>query len=258
MKLRNKTAIITGAGRGIGLATAKKFAREGARLVLNDINPESVETAADEISKAHHKAISVPGDIGSPRVSALVAKRAVEAFEGIDILVNNAGISRIVPFLETSQEIWENTLRTNLTAPFLMCKAVIPTMLVQGSGSIINVGSVAGKQGTDWYAAYCASKAGLIGLTQSLAHEFASEQIRVNAICPGIVATPMWEEMVGDYARKKGISPEEVAEYVTGRIPLNRLCTVEDVAELVLYLASDEGGYMTGQAILLTGGLVMA
>lgn len=257
MKLRNKAAIITGAGRGIGLAIAKTFAREGVRLVLNDVNPESVEAAADEISKAHHKAISVPGDVGTARVAALIARRAVEAFDGIDILVNNAGVSRIVPFLETSQELWEKTLRTNLTAAFLMCKAVIPTMLGQGSGSIINIGSVAGKQGTDWYAAYCASKAGLTGLTQSLAREFAGKQIRINAICPGVVATPMWEEMVGDYARKKGISPEEVAEYVTGRIPLNRLCTVEDVAELVLYLASDDAGYITGQAISLTGGLVM-
>lgn len=257
MKLRNKAAIITGAGRGIGLAIAKTFAREGVRLVLNDVNPESVEAAADEISKSHHKAISVPGDAGTARVAALIARQAMEAFDGIDILVNNAGVSRIVPFLETSQEIWEKTLRTNLTAAFLMCKAVIPTMLGQGNGSIIHVGSVAGKQGTDWYAAYCASKAGLIGLTQSLAREFAGKQIRINAICPGVVATPMWEEMVGDYSRKKGISPEEVAEYVTGRIPLNRLCTVEDVAELVLYLASDDAGYMTGQAISLTGGLVM-
>lgn len=257
MRLKNKTAVITGAGRGIGLAIARKFAHEGARLVLNDINPESVEDAAEEISKAHRKAISVPGDVGDPGVATSIAERAVEAFEGINILVNNAGASKIVPFLETSQEVWENTLRTNLTAAFLMCKAVVPTMLGQGSGTIINVGSVAGKQGTDWYAVYCASKAGLIGLTQSLAREFAGRQIRVNAICPGIVATPMWEEMLADYARKKGISPEEVAEYVTGRIPLNRLCTVEDVAELALYLASGDAGYITGQAISLTGGLVM-
>ncbi|MDP2898204.1 MAG: SDR family NAD(P)-dependent oxidoreductase [bacterium] len=257
MKLKNKTAVITGAGRGIGLAIAKKFAHEGARLVLNDINPESVEAAAEEISKAHRKAISVAGDVGDPTVAASIAERAVEAFEGIDILVNNAGVSEIVPFLETSQETWETTLRTNLTAAFLMCKAVIPTMLERGGGSIVNIGSVAGKQGTDQYTAYCASKAGLIGLTQSLAREFASRQIRINAICPGIVATPMWEEMAGDYATKKGIPPEEVAEYITGRIPLNRLCTVEDVAELALYLASDEAGYMTGQAISLTGGLVM-
>jgi len=257
MKLKEKTVIITGAGRGIGLAIAKRFAEEGASLALNDINAQSVESAASEINRGHRKVICVAGDVGEPSVAAAIVEQAIEAFKSIDILVNNAGISKIVPFLETTEEIWNSTLRTNLTAVFLMCKAVIAVMLDQCEGRIINIGSVAGKQGTDCYAAYCASKAGLIGLTQSLAREFAGKQIRVNAICPGIVPTPMWEEMAEDYARKKGISPEEVAQYVTKRIPLNRLCTVEDVAELALFLATDDSMCITGQAIPLSGGLVM-
>jgi NAD(P)-dependent dehydrogenase (short-subunit alcohol dehydrogenase family) len=257
MKLENKTAIITGAGRGIGLAIARRFAQEGAAVVLNDINAENADRAAAEVSKGDLAAVCVPGDVGDASVAASIVDRAMEAFDGVDILVNNAGVSKVVPFLETSEGLWNATLRTNLTGAFLMCKAVIPVMLEKGEGVIINIGSVAGKQGTDSYAAYCASKAGLIGLTQSLAREFAGRQIRVNAICPGIVPTPMWEEMAEDYARKKGIAPEEVAEYVTKRIPLNRLCTVEDVAELALFLASNESSYITGQAIPLSGGLVM-
>ncbi len=257
MKLKDRTAIITGAGRGIGLAIARRFAGEGAALVLNDINQGTLEGAASEINLGHRHAICVPGDVGDASVAAAIVKQATEAFESIDILVNNAGISKIVPFLETSEETWNTTLRTNLTGVFLMCKAALPVMIEGGGGQIINIGSVAGNQGTDCYAAYCASKAGLIGLTQSLAREFAGRQVRVNALCPGIVPTPMWEEMTKDYAAKKGIALEEVPDYVTKRIPLNRLCTVDDVAELALFLASDASGYITGQAIPLSGGLLM-
>ncbi len=258
MKLKDRAAIITGAGGGIGLAIAKRFAREGARLALNDIREEAASAAVREIEHLRGKAIFVPGDVGESSAASEIVERTVAAFGSVNILVNNAGISKILPFLETTEEVWERTLQTNLTGAFLMCKAAVPVMLAHGGGTIINIGSLAGKEGTDCYAAYCASKAGLIGLTQSLAREFARSQIRVNAICPGIVPTRMWEEMRQDYAKKKGILPEEVAEYVTERVPLKRLCTVEDVAELALFLASEESSYMTGQSIGLSGGLLMS
>jgi NAD(P)-dependent dehydrogenase (short-subunit alcohol dehydrogenase family) len=258
MKLKGKTAIITGAGRGIGRAIAELFVEEGAAVVLNDVDEERVASAAGEIEAKRGKVVTATGDITQPRVASAIVERSVSAYGTVDILVNNAGTSKIVPFLETTEEIWDKTLRTNLTAVYLMCKAAVPVMLQHGGGTIINMSSLSAKQPTDCYAAYCASKAGLIGLTQSLAKEFSGQLIRVNAICPGIVATAMWEAMSGDYAKKKGIPVEEVEDYVTRRVPLRRLCTTKDVGELAVFLASDDSSYITGQAIPLCGGLFMS
>jgi sorbitol-6-phosphate 2-dehydrogenase len=175
----------------------------------------------------------------------------------VDILVNNAGVSYIIPFLECSQEIWDKTIEINLKGTFNCCQAAIKRMLLRKRGVIINMSSQSGKTGNSHYAAYCASKFGVIGLTQSLAMEFARQGIRVNALCPGVVFTPMWDTMVADYAKKRNIKPEEVKPYFESKIPLGRLCTEKDVADAAVFMASDKASYITGQAINLSGGAIM-
>jgi sorbitol-6-phosphate 2-dehydrogenase len=153
--------------------------------------------------------------------------------------------------------LWEQTLRINLKGAFIGCQAAIRRMLPRRQGVVLNMSSQSGKVGNSQYTAYCASKFGIIGLTQSLAVEFAGAGIRVNALCPGIVMTPLWDQMLGDYARKRKLKPEEVRPYLEKRIPLGRLCTPEDVARTAVFLASDESDYLTGEALNVSGGMVM-
>ncbi|GAG90334.1 unnamed protein product, partial [marine sediment metagenome] len=175
----------------------------------------------------------------------------------IDILVNNAAISRIIPFLDTSEKLWDRIMEVNLKGAFLCCKAVIPGMIKKGGGKIINMSSQSGKRGSAWHAAYCVSKFGIIGLTQSLALELAPYKINVNAVCPGVVFTPLWEEQASNHARRRGIDEKQVKEDLIKKIPLGRLGTPEEVANLVLFLASSRSDYMTGQAINLSGGSIL-
>jgi len=254
MKLQNKTALITGAGQGIGRAIALLFAREGAAVAVADIDLAGAGKVAGEIIAARGKALAVKCDIGRQEEVERMVKEAMAQFGSIDILVNNAGISRILPFLETTEKIWDETLDVNLKGTFLSCKAVIPHMLKQKSGKIINMSSQSGKRGSTWYAAYCSSKFGIIGLTQSLALEFAPEGINVNALCPNVVFTPLWEKQLDQYARKYNLTPEKAREFMLSKIPMGRFAVPEDVANVALFLASDESGYMTGQSIEVTGG----
>jgi NAD(P)-dependent dehydrogenase (short-subunit alcohol dehydrogenase family) len=178
-------------------------------------------------------------------------------FGKLDILVNCAGISHITPFLECSEELWDLTINVNLKGAFLCSKSAIARMLTNRFGVVINMSSQSGKVGTSCYQAYCASKSGVIGLTQSLAVEFAKDGIRVNSICPGVVYTPMWEKQIKSYARKRNLKDEEVMPYLASKIPLGRIGQVEDVAGLAVFLASSESSYITGQAINVSGGQVM-
>jgi len=244
MELNGKVTLVTGSARGIGKAIALKFAQEGAKVALNDINQENLKEAAKEIQKVSR--------------GKVVYKRAdVSKIGVIEILVNNAAISRIIPFLDTSEELWDRTMEVNLKGAFLCCKAVIPGMIEKGGGKIINISSQSGKRGSKWHAAYCTSKFGIIGFTQSLALELASYKINVNAVCPGVVFTPLWEEHAANHARRRGIEEKEVKEDLVKNIPLGRLGTPEDVANLVLFLASSCSDYITGQAINLSGGSVL-
>jgi NAD(P)-dependent dehydrogenase (short-subunit alcohol dehydrogenase family) len=158
-----------------------------------------------------------------------------------------------------AESLWDRTLTVNLKGTYLCCQAVLPEMVERGRGKIVNMSSQSGKKGNAQYAAYCASKFGIIGLTQSLAQEFAESGICVNAICPGVAFTDLWRspEMLDRYAAKRGIQPEEVEGYFKSQIPLKRLCTPEDVARVAVFLASDESDYMTGQALNVTGGAEM-
>ena len=190
------------------------------------------------------------------REGALVAVTDLrqEAAEAVAAQIQG---SKIGPFLDCTDVIWDRSLHINLTGTFIGCQVAIRSMLPRRRGVIINMSSQSGKTGNSHFAAYCASKFGVIGLTQSLAIEFARHGIRVNAICPGVVFTPMWDEIKHDYARKRDMNPEDVRDYMADKIPMGRLCTEEDVALTAVFLASDDAAYITGQAINLAGGMVM-
>lgn len=254
MKLENKTALITGAGQGIGKAVALQFAREGASIVVNDVNLEKARETSNEVISLGRESIAIKADVSIQNEVNQMVEAAVDRFKKVDILVNNAGISKILPFNETTEEIWDKTLGINLKGTFLCCKAVIPYMVRQKSGRIINMSSQSGKRGNTWYAAYCASKFGIIGLTQSIALEYAPHGININALCPGVVFTPMWDEQLAQYGKKHGLPPEKVKEHLISKIPLGRLPELEEIVSVAVFLACDESSYMTGQAINVTGG----
>ena len=258
MELNGKIALVTGSARGIGKAIALRFAQEGARVALNDINDESLKEAAKEIQKVgREKIVYKKADISKSEEVEELTQYVVEKLGVIDILVNNAAISRIISFLDTSEKLWDRIMEVNLKGAFLCCKAVIPGMIKKGGGKIINMSSQSGKRGSAWHAAYCVSKFGIIGLTQSLALELAPYKINVNAVCPGVVFTPLWEEQAANHARRRGIDKKQVKEDLIKKIPLGRLGTPEEVANLVLFLASSRSDYMTGQAVNLSGGSVL-
>jgi NAD(P)-dependent dehydrogenase (short-subunit alcohol dehydrogenase family) len=255
MVLHGEVAIITGAASGIGQGIAERFCREGARVAVVDIDHEKAQQTSSALGTA---AIAVAADVSSQTSVEEMVEAVERRFGPVTILVNNAGVSVVVPFLELEEAVWQRHLDINLTGAFLCSQAVLKSMVPRRRGRIINISSQSGKQGNSQYQAYCASKFGLIGLTQSLAMEFAPHGITVNAICPGIVFTPLWEAMLPAYAEKRHIAPEQVAEYLVSRIPLRRLCTPEDVAGVAVFLASADGGYLTGQALNVNGGALMS
>jgi sorbitol-6-phosphate 2-dehydrogenase len=257
VKLKGHVAVVTGGGSGIGADICRAFAQEGALVAVTDLRQEAAEQVAAQIRQAGGVARAWAFDVAE-RVAVEAAAAEVERQLGpLAIWVNNAGVSYIIPFLECSDNVWEQTLRVNLTGTFVGCQIAIRRMLPRGSGVVLNMSSQSGKVGNSHYAAYCASKFGIIGLTQSLAVEFARQGIRVNALCPGVVFTPLWQEMKVDYARKRGLPPEEVRPYLESKVPMGRLCTAEDVARTAVFLASDDAAYITGQAINISGGSVM-
>jgi len=270
VKLERRVAVVTGGSRGIGAAICRAFAAEGARLAILDIDEQAARRLAGQIGGGGIGAESSgAGSSGPARAAAWAVdvtdagavERAASEIEvrlgPIEIWVNNAGISKIVPFLECTEELWDAIIRVNLKGTFNGCKAAIARMLPRRRGVIINMSSQSGKQGTSHYQAYCASKFAIIGLTQSLAVEFAGASIRVNALCPGFVRTPLWDEQLPDYAAKKGIPADKVLPYLEERVPLGRLCSPEEVSRAAVFLASDEASYITGEALNLSGGALM-
>lgn len=255
MVLHGEVAIITGAASGIGRGIAERFCREGARVAVVDIDDKKAQQAATALGTS---AIAVAADVSSRTSVEEMVEAVQRRFGPITILVNGAGVSEVLPFLELKEAVWQRHLDINLTGAFLCSQAVLKSMVPRRRGRIINISSQSGKQGNSQYQAYCASKFGLIGLTQSLAMEFAAHGITVNAICPGIVFTPLCEAMLPAYAEKRHMAPEQVAEYLVSRIPLGRLCTPEDVAGVAVFLASADGGYLTGQALNVNGGALMS
>ena len=240
--LEGKTAIITGSSRGIGRAIARAFAENGAGLVIHGTSEESLRPLAEELGCKF-----VAGDIGELSTSQRLTEECIRSFGKVDVLVNNAGINTRTKFLDLTPEEWDKVLRVNLTGAFYACKCVLPYMLAQKSGVIINMSSRAGKTAHPTSSAcYGASKAALDALTRKLAYDFGVEGIRVNAICPGPVETDMSLQWTADYRAK-----------ILDNIPLRKLGRAEDIADLAVYLASDSSAFITGESININGGTYM-
>jgi len=260
MRLKGKVAIVTGAGQGIGEAIARRLAGEGAAVVIADLNLEAAQTAARQIAeKYQQKVLPLCVDVTNSQQVAEMVRRTVEEFGKIDVLVSNAGILIAHEITEFPEEQWRKVIDVNLTGYFLCAREVAKVMKKQRSGVIIQINSKSGKKGSYKNSAYAASKFGGIGLTQSIALDLAPYGIRVNAVCPGnLLDSPLWVNSLYDqYARKWGISREEVRKKYEQQVPLGRGCTYEDVTNVVVFLASEEASYMTGQAINVTGGQEM-
>jgi sorbitol-6-phosphate 2-dehydrogenase len=257
-RLEGKVAMVTGAGQGIGRGIALSLAQEGAHVVVNDIGWDTAQATAEKVKRLGRRSLAVQADVSQSTQVRELVDRTLEEFGAVHILINNAGIAVPAFITELSEETWDRTLRINLKSMFLCSKAVAPLMMEQGYGKIVNLSSKSGKKGGLWLTAYCASKFGVIGFTQSLALDLAPYGINVNAICPGTVYTPLWDNVLKDaYARKLNIEPEEVRGYYSSKIPLGREVTMQEIGNVVVFLCSDESSYMTGQAINITGGQEM-
>jgi 3-oxoacyl-[acyl-carrier protein] reductase len=237
-------AIITGAGRGIGREAAVLFAREGAKVVLADVDPQG-EKVVGEIKELGGEAIFVRSDITNRESCVAMAAAAVSSFGRIDILVNNAGITRDAQLVKLAESDFDRVIAVNLKGTFNATQAVAPQMIEQGSGRIINVSSVVGLYGNFGQTNYAATKAGVIGMTKTWARELGRKGITVNAVAPGFIQTEMTENV-----------PEKVLELMRGRTPLGRLGTARDVANIYLFLASDDAAYVSGAVVCVDGGLI--
>lgn len=257
MTFKDKVVVVTGGGGGIGAAICREFANVGAKVAITDVREKEAQSVAEEILKNGGLAEAYAMDVTKKADVDETSMKIAQDLGTADIWVNCAGISKILPFLDHTEELWDLTLNINLKGTFLCCQAAIRQMLPKKRGVIINMSSQSGQVGTSHFQAYCASKFGVIGLTQSLAVEFAREGIRVNAICPGVVWTPMWDSQVADYAKKRNMKPEEVKPYFESKIPMGRLALEKDVARMALFLASEDAGYLTGQSLNVSGGTIM-
>jgi acetoin reductase-like protein len=257
MRLRNKVAIVTGAGTGIGHAIALALAKEGANVVIGDIKENSARTTATEIEAMRRKTLAVKCDVRSSSEVENMVQKTLEKFGKINILVNNAGVSTMALVVDMTEEEWDFNLDVNAKGAFLCSRAVARQMIKQGEGGkIINLGSIAGKSGEQYYAHYNASKAAVIAFTASLARELAPYKINVNAVCPGSVQTSMQLRELKWGANLRGMPEEEIKEWMVAVTPLGRLEQPEDVAKLVVFLASEEADFITGQAINVDGGIM--
>lgn len=244
--LKDRVAIVTGASRGIGRSLALTMAGQGAKLVLSARNAEALEQLVAEIQAAGGNAVAVAGDVSSAAAAGELIEAGMQTFGRIDILVNNAGITRDALLLRMKDEDWDDVLNVNLKGAFLCIRAAAKVMSKQRFGRIINISSVVGEMGNPGQANYCASKAGLLGLTKSVARELARRNVTVNAITPGFIVTDMTEAL-----------SEKTREELAAQIPLGRLGSAEDIAHAVIFLASDQAGYITGQTLGVNGGMYM-
>ena len=253
-KLTGKIIVITGAGSGMGAAMAKDFASREAKVALFDLNEETGKKVQQEIVKNGGCAAYYKVDVTKKAEIEEAADDVEETLGKITSWVNSAGVSRMKPFLECSEELWDLTLDVNLKATFLCCQVAVTKMLSNGGGSIVNMSSLSGKKASSWQTIYCASKFGVQGLSQSIAKEFADQNIRVNTICPGIVHTEMWDRLKYEYAKKRNLDPEEVLPYFEKNIPMHRLVDLQDVIQAAIFLLTDCSSYLTGQSVNLVGG----
>ncbi len=248
MDLRNKVAIVTGARRGMGRTHALKLAEAGAKVVVSDISEEDCQKVVEEIGNKGGEGLAVECDVSKKEEVDEMVRKTVEKFGKVDILVNNAGICQFKPFLELTEQEWDRTLDINLKGYFLCAQAAAKEMAKQKAGVIINIASIAMGQvgiGLSNIAHYCASKGGIVGMTEALAVELSPFGIRINAIAPGLIETPMIDPV------KQG---PKTMEAILARVPLGRVGNPEEVSDLVLFLASEKSSYMTGSTVVIDGG----
>ena len=259
MKLVNKVAIVTGAGQGLGEAIALRLAREGCKVAAADINFSTVERTGQKIKEIKGDSLPLEVDVTKSSQVKLMVEETVKKFGRLDILVSNAGILKSYELIDFPEREWRRVIEVNLIGYFLVAREAARIMKKQKSGVIIQINSKSGKKGSYWNSAYAASKFGGIGLTQSIALDLAPYGIRVNAVCPGnLLDSPLWvDSLYEEYAKKWGISKKEVRKKYESQVPLGRGCRYEDVANVVVFLASDKASYMTGQAINVSGGQEM-
>jgi len=244
--VQDKVAIVTGASRGIGRSISLALAKQGAKIVVVDIDPAATDAFVAELIAQGTEAVAVQGNVTSAGDVENMVKVAMDKFGRVDILVNNAGITRDGLLMRMKDEDWDAVLTVNLKGAFLCSRAAAKIMTKQRYGRIINIASVVGQMGNAGQANYCASKAGLIGLTKSNARELAKRNVTVNAVAPGFIATDMTDAL-----------PEAKRQELAAQIPLERLGSADDIANAVLFLAADNSGYITGQVIGVNGGMYM-
>ncbi len=246
MKLQGKVALITGGAQGIGKAIALLFAREGAAVAVSDINLEKARETCREVESLGGGALAIGGNVADAKEAETMVQEAIQRFGRLDILVNNAGITRDQVLLRMKEEDWDLVMAVNLKGAFQCTKTALRAFLKQKGGKVVNIASVTGQMGNAGQANYAASKAGLIGFTKSIAREYASRNIQVNAVAPGFIDTAMSQAI-----------PQKGRELLIQQIPMERLGTPEDVAEAVLFLASGAADYITGQVLNVNGGMHM-
>ena len=246
MKLEGKKALITGAAQGIGKTIALLFAREGADVAVSDVNLDRARETAREIEALGRRSAAIEGNVADFNSCDELISKTIEDLGGLDILVNNAGITRDTLILRMKEEDWDAVIGVNLKGTFNCTKAAVKHMSKQRTGKIVNIASIVGLMGNAGQANYSASKAGVIGLTKTTAREFASRGINVNAVAPGFIATAMTDAI-----------PEKARNELIGQIPMGRLGSADDVAEVVLFLSSAASDYITGQVVSVNGGMYM-
>ena len=260
-RFKDKVVIVTGAARGLGAAIVKAFLAEGASVALADVNAVTLDETVHRLHEmAPNRVIPVQTDVTKEPSVRLMVQATLDVYKRLDVLVSNAGILRAGDVTEFDAAEWRRVIEVNLVGYFLCAKRAARVMKERGGGAIVQINSKSGRVGSYRNSAYAASKFGGIGLTQSLAIELAPYNVRVNAVCPGnLLDSPLWvESLYEQYAAKWGISKEEVRARYISQVPLGRGCTYADVTEAVLFLASDDANYITGQALNVDGGQVMS
>jgi len=253
--LTDKVALITGAGSGIGLEISKEFAKEGAKIVLADLNEKAVQQAAEDLRSHGYEALPVVCDVTNEQQVEQSFSKALDTFGHLDILINNAGIQHVADIEDFPTDKFEQMVKIMLTAPFQATKLAFPLMKKQKFGRIINMASINGLVGFAGKAAYCSAKHGLIGLSKVSALEGAEHGITVNALCPGYIDTPLVQNQVKDIAKTRNVSVDKVFEEVFyPLIPQKRLMSVQEIADYAIFLASDKAKGVTGQAVVIDGG----